>query len=416
LDLEIQLAAVGSDSKEKLRMFEVCGDPNSNDSAIEEHGQPYRCAIPEHPGALVPSPGALSSGYQVAAAEIYSLRNAAQRLDTYADAMQDAAFDAFLSALSNSCSAIVGAHHSGWGEKYPARHDIHVVASGPGSGKSTLARAFAVALQRETKEQPFPLGSVFLVHHIETAHKAYQELSALLPGKVAVFTTKHDAERDHGYPNRYAVEDLEAFPILVVTHEFYMGLRGERARYYKHNGLRLPRVLTFIDEKVNEIDVHDLNPAAFENVLAYVQDDQHASPEIVKAMHALRRFSLEPDASKTTLLQRLIYVLADVGEATEVSTKIIAERLGDTWRNISGNLSKTKGWKGVAEGIGWTYHGGSGSRPGCFRRDTGALVACSTLKEAMLDIATLLRHRSLILCGKSPKEVRANTALTTEAL
>jgi hypothetical protein len=88
------------------------------------------------------------------------------------------------------------------------------------------------------------------------------------------------------------------------------------------------------------------------------------------------KLSLEPNTPKT-LLQRLIYVLADVGEGTEVSTKIIAERLGRPWRDISGNLSKTKDWKVVVEGIGWTYHGGSGSKPGCFRRATGAAPVVS---------------------------------------
>jgi hypothetical protein len=281
LDLEIQLAAVGSDSKEKLRMFEVCGDPNSNDGAIEESGQPFRCAIPKHPGALMPSPGALSSAYQVAAAEIYGLRNVDQRLDTYAGAMQDAAFNAFLSALSKACSAIVGEQHSDWGERYPAQHDIYVVASGPMRGR----------------------GRALDEHGVCAAQK------------------------------------------LVVT--------GDLVRLVKYR--------------------RQLFPGA--------------------------KLSIEPAVSKTTLLQKLIYVLADAGEADEISTKIIAERLGDTWRNISGNLSKTKGWKDVTEGIGWTYHGGSGSRPGCFRRDTGALVVTTERRRAMARIASLVRQRASSLHG-----------------
>jgi energy-coupling factor transporter ATP-binding protein EcfA2 len=271
-------------------MYEVREDSNLDDGAIEEQGKPYRGAIPKHPAELLSSPLALSTSYRRAASEIYRMRKTTERVDAYSAAIQEAAFHAFLNAVGDGCSAIVGEHHSGWRERFPERRDIYVVASGPGSGKSTLARAFAIALQRETEEQPYPLGSVFLVHHIETAHKAYQELSALLPGKVAVFSTKHDAERDYGYSDRYAVGDLEAFPIVVVTHEFYMGLRGERARYHRRNGFRLPRVLTFIDEKVKEIDVHDLTPAALESVLDYVQQDQHASPEIVKAMHELLGF------------------------------------------------------------------------------------------------------------------------------
>jgi hypothetical protein len=154
---------------------------------------------------------------------------------------------------------------------------------------------------------------------------------------------------------------------------------------------------------------------------------------LVKHRNALfpgAKLSIEPDVSKTTLLQRLIYVLADVEEDAEVSTKVIAERLGGTWRDISGNIRKTVGWKDVLEGLGWTYHGGIGSKPGCFRRITGAspvvsadrrraLTVVATVppqqpsslcgnttthntehQQAMLGIATLLRNRSSSLCGK----------------
>jgi hypothetical protein len=270
-------------------MYELGGDANPEDGNPEQHGKPYTSAIPDHPGEVMPSPGLLSSAYKEAASEIYGVRDLVEPMNAYSDQMQEAAFWAFFSAAAAGCSAIVGEHHPGWRAKVPPQRDMQVIASGPGSGKSTMARAFAIALQRVTGAGPYPLGSVFLVHHIETADKVYQELSALLPGQVAVFSTKHDAERD-GYPDRYAVSDLEACPVLIVTHEFYMGLRGDRARYYRRNGLILPRVLTFIDEKVNEIDVHDMTPVAMESVLDYVQQDQHASPEIVNAMHELRRF------------------------------------------------------------------------------------------------------------------------------
>jgi hypothetical protein len=211
-------------------MYEIRGDLNAVDGAIEEQGESFRSAIPDHPGELMPSPGGLLTAYRQAASEIYQMRNAVTPTDAYSAAMQDAAFWALYSAAAEGCSAVVGEHHPGWREKVPALRDMHVIASGPGSGKSTLAMAFAAALQRVSGAEPYPLGSVFLVHHIETANRVYQELSTLLPGKVAVFSTKHDAERDQGYPNRYAVTDLETFPVLVVTHEFYMGLRGERAQ------------------------------------------------------------------------------------------------------------------------------------------------------------------------------------------
>jgi hypothetical protein len=52
----------------------------------------------------------------------------------------------------------------------------------------------------------------------------------------------------------------------------------------------------------------------------------------------------------------------------EVSTKIIGEKLGVHWGNISGNLMRHKLFHEAIEGAGWRYHRGSGRRPGCFRR------------------------------------------------
>jgi two-component sensor histidine kinase len=57
-----------------------------------------------------------------------------------------------------------------------------------------------VALTRVMGGEPFPVGCALLVHHIETAHKAFLELSTLLPGKVAIWTSEHDADRMHTPP------------------------------------------------------------------------------------------------------------------------------------------------------------------------------------------------------------------------
>jgi hypothetical protein len=109
---------------------------------------------------------------------------------------------------------------------------------------------------------------------------------------VAVFTTKHDAtSRDPTYPKTFAVDELEKYPIIVVTHEFYMGVRGDHARYYAKGGLRFPRVVTFIDERVNEIVVHDLDPLSLEGALRHVQQDSYAPRELLEGMLALVQFA-----------------------------------------------------------------------------------------------------------------------------
>jgi hypothetical protein len=95
-------------------MYEVRGDLNPDDGAIEEQGKPCRSVIPKHPGELLSSPLALSISYRRAALEIYQMRETTERMDAYSAAIQEAAFHAFLNAVGYGCSAIVGEHHPGW--------------------------------------------------------------------------------------------------------------------------------------------------------------------------------------------------------------------------------------------------------------------------------------------------------------
>ena len=68
---------------------------------------------------------------------------------------------------------------------------------------------------------------MLLVHHVETANLAYRELAALLPGRVAVFTAENDAERGAIREPAFTVDELENYPVLVTTHEFYKQIRGQ---------------------------------------------------------------------------------------------------------------------------------------------------------------------------------------------
>jgi hypothetical protein len=58
-----------------------------------------------------------------------------------------------------------------------------------------------------------------------------------------------------------------------VTHEFYKGVRGAKARNFTRNGITLPRVLTFIDEKVTEVDVYDVVLSDLSRVREFMQQD-----------------------------------------------------------------------------------------------------------------------------------------------
>jgi hypothetical protein len=264
----------------------------ANDRPQETHADTRR--VPNHPGEIMLSRGELEDAYRQAIADIHRARGTASPTGQYALQMQEKAFEAFLSALSEGCVAIVAEHHpdSRWAKEYRPLCHTQVLASAPGSGKTTLAKAFAVALMRVAEEEPYPLGCVFLVHHIATADALSRELSNLLPfDNVGVFTTKHDASQPFpGYSNTSFVSDLGRRPIIIVTHEFWMGIRGQKAGCYTRGALTFPRVVTFVDERANEIAVYDMDPRALENVLAFVQRDYRGSSELLEGLHALVRF------------------------------------------------------------------------------------------------------------------------------
>jgi hypothetical protein len=165
---------------------------------------------------------------------------------------------------------------------------LHVVYSGPGSGKSTAAKAFVAGMTRNTEVHRYPIGCALLVHHVETAAKAFAELSTLLPGKVAVWSSEHDANSPIVIRQpRFTVDELEEYPVVVVTHEFYRGVRGERARSFCRNGLTLPRFVTFVDEKVNEVETYTLVLSQVQRVIEHVERDEQAAAELRSGLDTL---------------------------------------------------------------------------------------------------------------------------------
>jgi hypothetical protein len=264
------------------------------DDEPEVRADEGRAQVPLHPADIAPSPGAMKSAYLKALEEIHQRRATTLAQGGYASQVQEEAFWAFYRALASACGAIVCESNPEceYAKNNRPSRQVHVVASAPGSGKSTLAKAFAIALTRVNETKPYPLGCVFLVHHIATAEAVYRELSALVPNAVAVFSTKHDAEntRTQGYAGSFSVRDLENHPIIVVTHEFYMGIRGDYARSYKKGDLRFQRAVTFIDERANEIAVYDLDPLGLEGVLKHIQGDNFAPRELLESVVALERF------------------------------------------------------------------------------------------------------------------------------
>jgi hypothetical protein len=269
----------------------------SQDAKVVERSQAV--TIPEHPGHLMPSPGRLHHEYQAALEQIEFRRGRKRKSNEHADAMEEAAFDAFLSALSASCCAIVcEAYPDGkWNRMHPEPTvpQMSVIAAAPGHGKTTLAKAFMAAVVRASEEVAWPLGCVLLVNFVETAQQAFEELSAVLPGRVAVWTREHDVDRpiSGGRAHRFSVDDLQRHPIIIVTHEFYKGIRGGKARSFTRNRVTLPRVITFIDEKVNEVETYDVQLSDVSAVYEFIQKDDHGQEALAFAAERLMKFVAE---------------------------------------------------------------------------------------------------------------------------
>jgi hypothetical protein len=87
-----------------------------------------------------------------------------------------------------------------------------------GTGKTSFTLAFITALVRSASEAP--LGCVFLVEQMAKADEMYRELSPLLPGKVAVWTTDHNVTCSKptkvlNPAARFHVDDLEARAVAI---------------------------------------------------------------------------------------------------------------------------------------------------------------------------------------------------------
>ena len=252
--------------------------------------------IPTHPGHIMPSPTDLWNAYERALVEIERNRRRQLRGDNYGQKARLSFHTAFIHALSNSCSAIVAnAHPNGWGRNHPPQDipEVQVVAAGPGSGKSTAAKAFAVTVARTTEANGFPLGCVLLVHHVHTANVAYREIEVLLPGGVAVFTAENDAERGATREPAFTADELERYPVLVTTHEFYKQIRGHKARTFTGAGIQLPRVITFIDEKVEEIQTFDATKKTVEHVCEFIQRHEDRNEALLYQLRQFHEFVME---------------------------------------------------------------------------------------------------------------------------
>jgi hypothetical protein len=148
-----------------------------------------------------------------------------------------------------------------------------------------------LAVVREGFKDKYPLGCAFVVQHVETAANAYEELKVLLPNQVAVWTSEHDADSPVTKREpRFTVAELQDYPIIIVTHEFFKGVRAERARSYRRNGMSFPRVVTFVDEKVEQVKVYEVRFSDIAKVREHVEETD-VGAALLKALWSLDCFA-----------------------------------------------------------------------------------------------------------------------------
>jgi hypothetical protein len=230
----------------------------------------------------------LRAAYDAVIEEINTSRGSQQLSNAFYSKIGDAIFEACYSALENSETAKRGI-------KVPKA--LQVVSAPMGAGKTTFTLAFMTALVRLRERRPdIPYGSVFLVEQMAKADEMFRELSALLPGKVAVWSTDHDVNcksptKVQNPAARFHVSDLENHEVAIVTHAFYKGRRGDKARnVLDHNGVTVARALTIIDEQSDDISIFDVTLSGATAVLEAIQQDERSGSTVATYVHALIKF------------------------------------------------------------------------------------------------------------------------------
>ena len=120
---------------------------------------------------------------------------------------------------------------------------------------------------------------MFVVDQIKKADDMYQQINALMPGQVAIWTTDHDVNSIKSTQmlvppgRRFSVDQLEEHAIAVVTQTFFRGPRGDRAREVNRKGHKVPRALTIFDEQTKEVEVYDIQQSQAIRVKEIVEKD-----------------------------------------------------------------------------------------------------------------------------------------------
>jgi hypothetical protein len=235
----------------------------------------------------LPPKAELRAEYDAAVLKLDQGREKAMLTSGYYAENGDIVFDAGWCALQSA----IAAEQS----DVPSKPRLQVVSIPAGGGKTSFAIAMLAALVRATEGSEQPMGGLFLADQIVRADDTFRDLCKLLgPKKVAIWTKDHDKDKPSAEPKvlnpaaRFSVDDLERFPVVVVTHEFFKDKRGHKASVFQAR----PRALIFVDERPRDTEMFDVQLSQAEQVLEHVQADdanrKTIAPHVAKLIAFMR--------------------------------------------------------------------------------------------------------------------------------
>jgi hypothetical protein len=193
--------------------------------------------------------------------------------------------------------AVFNAGHAALSDFHTDTRRMQTVSAPVGGGKTSFSYSLISAVTRYAEQNPdAAYGSVFVTDQIERADEVYRELEALLPGRVAIWTTDHDSKctkptKVENPAARFDRDALQHYPVVVVTHQSYLGPKGYKTRNVRRNGrfLQYTRALTIVDEQPAEVDTFEVSLAEAESVREALRETRAETKEhldnLLRFMH-----------------------------------------------------------------------------------------------------------------------------------
>jgi hypothetical protein len=89
---------------------------------------------------------------------------------------------------------------------------------------------------------------------------------------------------------QFALDDLEKYPVVIVTHAFFNNKNSHKAHNVLCNGALRPRVLTIVDEQPEDVTIYDVSFSEAAHVWEMIKKDEQQGDEIAAKLYPLVRF------------------------------------------------------------------------------------------------------------------------------